>query len=324
MTESSEEHVPRLRVRGLRKVYRKKVVANDGISLEIRSGEVFGLLGPNGAGKTTLVNQVIGLLAPTEGAIEVDGIDVVAKPDAARHLCSYLPQGPLPIGSFTLEGAVEMAGLIRGGSRAAVRKRLDDLVDALELAEWRRKLGTRLSGGVRRLIGFAMAAVWPGRLVILDEPTNDVDPIRRRLLWRLIRRLADQGAAVLLVTHNVLEAERAVDRLAVLDRGHIVAEGTPAALRNSERSQLLLRLTLDPGAGAVTPPPFAARATRAGRRLLAALPEAEALEAVRWASEQRRAGLVEDYELGPVTLEDTYARFLGRADLRELEEGRRG
>ncbi|MGD8376996.1 MAG: ABC transporter ATP-binding protein [Acidobacteriota bacterium] len=310
---------PRLEIRDLRKLYRGGPAANDGISLSIHAGEVFGLLGPNGAGKTTLVNQIIGLLEPTSGSIRLDGIDLVADPGAARQLCSYLPQGALPIASFTLEGAITMAGRIRGAAAAEAARRVDSMVQRLELTDWRSTIGHRLSGGVLRLVGFCMATVQPGRLVILDEPTNDVDPLRRRLLWREIRRVAEEGAAVLLVTHNVLEAEKAVDRLAIVDRGRILAEGTPGSLRSRRRAHLRLRVTLEPRTGDLPLPEFASLEARTGRRLLVAVPEAEALDAVQWARGLQQSGLAEEYELGPITLEDTYATLIGRDDALQPE-----
>jgi ABC-2 type transport system ATP-binding protein len=314
----NQHEAPRLDVRDLRKVYKGDVAANDGITLSIHPGEVFGLLGPNGAGKTTLVKQVLGLLRPTEGTIRLDGIDLVEDPTTARQLCSYLPQGTLPIDAFALRDAVEMAGRIRGGRRQAVTRRAGELVDRLDLSEWNGKACRELSGGALRLVGFCMAAVQPGRLVILDEPTNDVDPLRRRLLWQEIRRLTEESAAVLLVTHNVLEAEKAVDRLAVMDRGRILAEGTPGSLRNNQRAELRLRVTLEPGVDSLDAPPFLVHETRTGRHLLAAVPESDALEAVRWARELQHRGTAEEYELGPVTLEDTYVRLVGRDDALEL------
>ena len=154
------------------------------ISIALEPGESFGLLGPNGAGKTTLVKQVIGLLKPTSGRILLGPFDLVANPDAARQLCAYLPQAAVPIDAFRVREAIEIAGLIRGGSHREVRRRAGELIEALELGEWERTLGVHLSGGVRRLVGFAMTVVRPGPVVILDEPTNDVDPLRRRRLSR--------------------------------------------------------------------------------------------------------------------------------------------
>jgi len=151
---------------------------------------------------------VIGLLKPDDGRITLGPFDLVADPDAARQLCSYLPQAPMPIDSFRVREAIELTGRIRGGDRMAVRERASELIGALDIGEWEKTMGQRLSGGIRRLVGFCMVTVWPGRVVILDEPTNDVDPLRRRLLWEQIRLLAQQGCAVFLVTHNVMEAEK--------------------------------------------------------------------------------------------------------------------
>lgn len=301
-------------VRGLTKRYRRGVLANDHINMEIRAGEVLGLLGPNGAGKTTLVKQIIGLLKPAAGSITLDGCDLVAEPAQARRLCAYLPQGALPIGSFTLQEAVILMGRIRGGDPVSVSQRAAALISALELDEWRNTLGVKLSGGIRRLAGFLMATIWPAPLVILDEPTNDVDPLRRRLLWKQVRGLGDEGAAVLLVTHNVLEAEQSVDRLAVIDRGRIVAQGTPSSLKAGERQALRLRVQLVPGVDLPAPPPFVRRHLRLGRSWQLLIDENDATRAIPWARSQMEAGVAEEYALGAVTLEDVYLRLIGRED----------
>ena len=219
-----------LRIEGLTKVYRDGTRANDGISLQVEAGEVFGLLGPNGAGKTTLVSQLLGLAAPTAGSIVLGGVDVVAAPRVARQECSYQPQVTVPAEGLTPLQAIELSGRIRGGSKTNVRRRGRELIESLDLTAWQDR-AVPLSGGVARLVSYCMAAVQPGRLVILDEPTNDVDPLRRRLLWEQIRSLVDSGSAVLLVTHNVLEAERCVDRLAIVDQGKAVAQGAVPVLR---------------------------------------------------------------------------------------------
>ena len=220
-------------IQGLRKRYGrppKGVQANDGVDLRIGAGQVVGLLGHNGAGKTTLVNQVVGLALPDEGAITLAGIDAVARPDEARRLASVQAQANVPITGLTPRRAIDLVGRIRGGSRADVRRRTEHLLDALDLGPWADVTAEKVSGGVARLAAFAMAAVAPGALVVLDEPTNDVDPVRRRLLWTEIRRIADEGAAVLLVTHNVREAETVVDRVTILDHGRVLADETPAGL----------------------------------------------------------------------------------------------
>ena len=292
------------------KRYRGGVLANDDISLSVEAGEVFGLLGPNGAGKTTLVGQILTLLVPTSGTIAIDGVDIVRRPAFARESCSYQPQSSVPIDQLTPMQAIEIAGCIRGGDTPTVRRRVRNLIDALDLGEWRDK-AMALSGGVMRLVAFCMAAVQPGRIVILDEPTNDIDPLRRKLLWQQVRAIAESGSAVVLVTHNVLEAERTVDRLAIIDSGRVVGTGTPAALKAELGSLLHLELVLEPGAARPELPPFFQRPTPAGRRLFVELANDAVGDAIAWSSRMRDQGVFEEFSLGPATLEDVYVRHVG-------------
>lgn len=300
-----------LRIEGITKVYPGGVRANDDVTLHIEPGEVFGLLGPNGAGKTTLVSQIVGLLRPTSGSIHLGEVDLVADPGVARQLCAYLPQAQLPIESLRAMEAAVLTGRIRGGRPDQVRRRVGELFDALQLRPWERSLGASLSGGVKRLVGFTMTAAVPRPVMILDEPTNDVDPLRRRLLWQQIRSLAAGGAAVLLVTHNVLEAERAVDRLAVVDGGRVIAQGTPSSLKAADRGRLRLEVVLEPGAAEPALPAFAGDPVRAGRRLFVSLDEGAAAAAIEWVGTLVHTGIAEEYELGAATLEDTYVRLVG-------------
>ncbi|GAI88205.1 unnamed protein product, partial [marine sediment metagenome] len=129
-------------------------------------------------------------------------------------------------------------------------------------------MGVTFSGGVRRLVAFCMAVVVPGRIVILDEPTNDIDPLRRRLLWQEVRNLAEMGSAVLLVTHNVLEAERVVNRLAIIDQGRVIGQGTPTTLKESEGESLRLELILEPDTEPPQPPDFLIQSLTSNRRMI--------------------------------------------------------
>lgn len=294
------------------------VLANDGVSLRVRAGEVVGLLGHNGAGKTTLVSQIVGLLKPDAGSIRVAGVDAVADPATARRCVALQAQSQAPMDGLTPRTAIEVAGRLRGMSKAAVAAAARTLAEELDLHEWldRRALpdGRGLSGGVRRLTAFAMAAVAPVPLVVLDEPTNDVDAARRRRLWDTVRRLGDEGAGVLLVTHHVVEAERVVDELVVLDHGKVVAAGSPSRLRGTGDHALRLELWLHPDgadpsdpsnqSGAVPVP--VARRVRVGRRVLLTLGSADAATAVAWATTLRESRRIEEYTLGPATLEDVY------------------
>ena len=240
---------PRLQIRHLSKCYPGGVTANDDVNLSLSAGTVGALLGPNGAGKTTLVNTVIGLLAPSSGTITIDGHDVVADDHAARRLCSFQPQAQMSFDGLTSRKAIELVGRLRGGKRSVVRQRTDSLIEALDMTKWAKVDGARLSGGLKRLTGFAMAAVVPGRLVLLDEPTNDVDPIRRRLLWAQVRAMADEGSTVLVVTHNLDEVESICDRFIVMGQGKIVGDTSPGSIPDASGAlQIVLTVRRERGA----------------------------------------------------------------------------
>lgn len=291
------------------------VTANDDVRVRVGAGDVVGLLGHNGAGKTTLISQVLGLLRPDAGRIQVAGIDAIAAPALARRCVALHAQGQAPLDGLTPRLAIELAGRVRGLSKRCARERAEQLADELDIRPWldRRALpeGRGISGGVRRLTGFAMAAVAPVSLVVLDEPTNDIDASRRRRLWQSVRRLADDGAGVLLVTHNVIEAEQAVDQLVILDHGRVVTAGTPAQLRGSHDGDLRLELRLHPGGPDPSDQPGTVplqlrRRVRVGRRVLLTVAAVDAATAVRWASALQSEDVLEGYALGPPTLEDAY------------------
>lgn len=307
-----------LEVEAVTKVYRKGMVADDAIDLHLEPGEVFGLLGPNGAGKTTLVGQLLGLVKPTSGRIRLDGVDVVADPSFARHHCSYQPQETVPTAGLTPRQAVELCGRIRGGAKPRVRRRAAELLEALELTAWATKL-TPLSGGVARLVSFCMAVVEPGRLVILDEPTNDVDPLRRRLLWQQVRDLASAGAGVLLVTHNVLEAERCVDRLAILDGGRVVRSGTPSSMKSATGGSLRLEVVVEPGRPVPVLAGWAARPVVNGSRLICEVTLPDSGSALAWAVGARASGEIAEFSIVPVSLEDVYVRTVQREMRGEMQ-----
>jgi ABC-2 type transport system ATP-binding protein len=189
------------------------------------------------------------------------------------------------------------------------------------MGEWEDKPGETFSGGVRRLVAFCMAAVVPGRIVILDEPTNDVDPLRRRLLWKQIRDLSENGSAILLVTHNVLEAEHVVDRLSVMNGGKIQRTGRPAELKEQNGQSVRMEVFLEPGAVIAELPDYLSKPLITGQRLVARLSEQNMSKAMEWAKTLKANNLIEEFSLGPTTLEDAYIRIIGREDALELPEG---
>lgn len=314
-------------IEDLVKCYRGGTRANDGVSLQVEAGEVVGLLGHNGAGKTTLINQVAGLAVPTSGTIRVDGCDPVAEPARVRRMVAVMPQAHAPLAGVTPRQAIRTMARIRGMNKHDSRARTDELIGALDLGAWADTTGERLSGGVRRLTAFGMAASSPGRVVMLDEPTNDVDPVRRRLLWEQIRELADRGCAVLLVTHNVAEAERSVDRIVVMGSGKVLAEGTAAQLRSRTVGEFRLELTA-PSADGIPPLPghipAAGPPLRAVRRLAIPLDSQAASAALAWGQQLRAAGVVDEFALVPVGLEDVYLQLAGGETAPDAEKGEHG
>lgn len=300
-----------LAVRDLVKRYGSGTLANDNLSLKLEAGEVYGLLGPNGAGKTTLVRQVLGLLRPTSGSIHVDGHDVVADPGYARRSIGFLPQAQFTMDSLHVDEFISGIARLRGLDRAAAQRRTENLLERLELVEFRHTQMMAASGGIRRMAGFAAAIVGGGRLLVLDEPTNDVDPVRRQLLWNIIDELGRDGATVLLVTHNLAEAERVIDRFAIIDEGRILREGTPGALRSVVTDRLRLELTTT---APVDPHPMLE--TEGGGVYL--FDEDDLGIVSDWLAGLRAEGLLTDFRIGPPTLDDIYTAVATRRE-RALE-----
>jgi len=289
-----------------------RVLANDDISIRVRPGEVVGMLGHNGAGKTTLVSQIVGLLKPDAGKIYLGETNAVRNPAVARRHVALQPQAQAPIDGLTPRSAIEIAGRIRGLSARDARRAAVELAEELDIGPWldRSALpeGGGLSGGIRRLTGFAMAVVVPTPLLILDEPTNDIDASRRRLLWEAVRRRGDLGSGVLLVTHNVAEAERIVDELVILDQGKVVANGSPAQLRGTQDTDLRMELQLPPGGPDPSEDhgPPVLRRVRHGRRTVLTVSADDAATAVAWAAAQNADGMIDSFSMAPATLEDAY------------------
>ena len=250
---------PCFAVRGLVRSYpgrtgknpRPAVVATDHIDLTIEAGQVYGLLGPNGAGKTSLVRQLIGLLTPDAGSITMFGRDVTSRPDLVSRHVAYLAQTEPALDELTVRVAVDTTGRLRGLTRSESVPATNHLVSELGMESIADRPITRLSGGQRRLAGVATALVADRPVLVLDEPTTGLDPLARRAVWEALDRRRILGATVVLVTHNVLEAETVLDRVAVLDRGRVIAEDTPGRLKAMVSDEVRLDLVWrsDPPAG---------------------------------------------------------------------------
>ena len=207
-------------VKNLKKSYSSKIVT-DNISVTFYSGQIVALIGHNGAGKTTFLNQLNGLILSDSGSIQINGIDVTNHPNQARELVSSMPQFQVPIKGVTIQEAVECIGALKGMKKSDIQSSSNQLISYLNLEKWRHTTGEKLSGGLQRLTSFAMSVVDTPSIVILDEPTNDVDPYRRMLMWRHLRNLANQASTIIIVTHNLFEVERYADRYLMIDKGQV-------------------------------------------------------------------------------------------------------
>jgi ABC-2 type transport system ATP-binding protein len=253
---------PVIEVRGLRKQYRTslghgRITALDGIDLGVGRGELFGLLGPNGAGKTTAVKILLGLTHPTAGTAWVSGLPV-SDPESRRH-AGYLPEGHKIPGYLTARQTLAIFGRMSGLDSATINRRSGELLEKLRISQWIDVRVKKFSKGMTQRLGLAVALIHSPNVLLLDEPTDGVDPVGRREIRDLLREEAKNGTAVLLNSHLLSEIEMTCDRVAVLRAGKVVAHGTVEQLtRRAAKYKLvaspvddaLLAQFRDTGAGA--------------------------------------------------------------------------
>ena len=217
-------------VAGLRKSYGDKVVL-DGIDLTVATGTVFALLGPNGAGKTTMVNILSTLIGFDEGHVQVAGHDVINEPDAVRAAIGVNGQFSAIDNLLTGEENLMLMADLFHLPKAEGRRRVDELLERFDLVDAATQVPATYSGGMQRRLDLAMGLVGSPRIVFLDEPTTGLDPRGRHTVWESIRKLTSDQVTVFLTTQYLEEADRLADRIALLDGGEIVAEGTPSELK---------------------------------------------------------------------------------------------
>ncbi len=219
-----------IRATGLRKSFGTQVVL-DGIDLEVAEGSVYALLGPNGAGKTTMVRILSTLISADDGRVWIGGHDIAREPDAVRAVIGVTGQFSAVDGQFTGEENLQLMADLRHLGKEAGRRRVAELLQRFDLVDAAGKPVTTYSGGMRRRLDLAMTLVGDPRIIFLDEPTAGLDPRSRRGMWQTIEELVATGVTILLTTQYLEEADRLAHRIGVLDRGVLVAEGTPDELK---------------------------------------------------------------------------------------------
>jgi ABC-2 type transport system ATP-binding protein len=207
------------------------------------------LLGPNGAGKSTLIRMMTTLLPPTEGTARVGGFDIVANPDGVRRTIGVIPQAMTSDLELSVEENLIIFAKLYGVPRAKRKKLIDELLDAVDLTEWRDKQVMYLSGGMRRRVEIARGLVHEPRIFFLDEPTTGLDPVSRVAVWEMIQKIKhERDLTVLLTTHYMDEADKLCDRIAIVDHGKLVALDSPMKLKASipGRNVLEVSFSADP------------------------------------------------------------------------------
>ncbi len=228
-----------IETQGLRKTFHSRaakdkpqtVEAVKGVDLTVREGEIFGFLGPNGAGKSTTLRMLSTLIPPTSGQARVVGADLLRQPEQVRRQIGYVSQTGGAEGSSTARENLMLQAQLFGLSRAQASQRTAALIDSLQLESFADRLVRTYSGGQRRRLDIALGMVNQPKLLFLDEPTTGLDPQSRAHLWDEVRRLREQGTTIFLTTHYLDEADALADRLAIIDGGQIVSEGTPDSLK---------------------------------------------------------------------------------------------
>ncbi len=215
-----------------------------GISFQVAAGEIFGLLGPNGAGKSTLIRMLTTLLPPSEGTALINGFDVAKQADAVRHVIGVIPQAMTSDLELSVEENLLIYAKLYGVPRARRTRLIDELLQAVELTEWRDKQVRNLSGGMRRRVEIARGLVHEPKIFFLDEPTTGLDPVSRVHVWEMLQRIKkERDLTVLITTHYMDEADKLCDRIAIVDHGTLMALDSPMKLKASVPGKNVLEVS---------------------------------------------------------------------------------
>ena len=278
-------------VRNLFKRYKNGTQATCGIDFEVRQGEAVAILGPNGAGKTSFLRQLTTELKPTSGSVNIFGVDAVKNPNKAKILMGVTPQEAGVFETLTVCEHLELFGKFKGLDKTFARIQATEIIKNLELEnETKQKVG-ELSGGQKRRILIGLALLGKPPLLILDEPTTGLDPISRRAVWRLLKRIIDGGTTVVLSTHYLEEAEFLSDRIAFIKSGKIIADGTLQELRAGFPNKY--RVNYLNGGGQI------------------GIPHTEFFSDFASAQDFIKTNEIDEYQLATSSLEDVYFSVVG-------------
>ena len=240
---------PAVVISGISKRYGRTEALID-VSFEVKDNEMFALLGPNGAGKSTLIHILCTMLRPDSGTARVAGEDVLRQPKRVRRRLGVVFQEPSLDGRLTLEENLNFHGLVYGVPRALRRRRIEEMLELVELADWRGKLVRTLSSGMKRRAEIARALIHDARVLILDEPTVGLDAQARQRIWEYLRKLKEvRGLTVIATTHYIDEVE-ACDRICIIDHGRLLALDTPDRLKEAHGEELVRLVPRDEAAAA--------------------------------------------------------------------------
>jgi ABC-type multidrug transport system ATPase subunit len=285
----------------------REAPANRDITLQIQAGEIFGILGDNGAGKSTLVRQMANLLRSTSGSITLFGRNIARDTLCVPLYVGYMPQDGRALNNLTVGEALYFTGRLRGLSRADARRERDALLEIWHIQALRDVYSPRLSGGQKRLLQLAVAMAGACPVLILDEPTNDLDPQRRKLVWDVLRRLnGERGTTIIFITHDAIEAEKVIQRVGIMRDAALVAVGRPSDLKQSIDQKLRLELFFTPEAPPLLPPGLYCRSLEPGRWLVL-LERDQVQETLNTLN----LGELDDFRLYSATLEDLYLHYAG-------------
>ncbi|MBX2997935.1 MAG: ABC transporter ATP-binding protein [Caldilineaceae bacterium] len=298
-------------INDLTKIYPKQSqAANDGISFTVTQGEIFGLLGDNGAGKSTLVKQMANLLRPSSGEIQLMGKPVHADALHVPLHVGYMPQDSRALNSLTVAESLYFTAHLRGMSRRDAQEDRDRLIDLWELGEVRHRPSMKLSGGQKRLMQLAVAMAGAPPVLILDEPTNELAPQRRRHVWETLREQnRTHGTTIIFITHDAIEAEKIIGRVGILRQGRLVALGRPNELKRQIDQQLRLEIFFTSTAAPVLPAGLVPQQLDAGRWFVYL--ERRQVDGVLEALSRSQ---IDDFRLYSATLEDLYIHYAQPSD----------